>query len=238
MQETSKEMIQTVIPLSEEELDRYFDSMEEQTFLLDYENSPYQGRKFLNYVYNSGMTCDLLLTSYTEALEDLLWDFIGYDKELDIPVLEDLWCEILSYNPDKEKEDKELAAFCKHFRKAYSDQVAELSMVLKSSKKHMLYILADLDEEGRIDDAEERAYPEYVGKNWISIRHSSLFWQLSSDISIDGEAYNYKEFFKLYYGGYRIAARFFSEFTPYSVLAVTMKKRKEKDAENHTSQAV
>ena len=89
------DVIEIKIPFTEEELDKYFDAIEDYIFIVNVDESEYQGKALLNYIYNTSMQCDMKIKDYNENISNLLIEYIQTDKLLSIPALNILWIDIL-----------------------------------------------------------------------------------------------------------------------------------------------
>lgn len=221
------------IPLSEEELDEYFDEIEDCSFLIDFDKCQYTGKKMLNYIYNSGMFCELKLSSYDDKLEELMVEYICFDRQVSIPVLNDLWNIVLIRHLTGAQEgDKELLTFVDSFIEKHMDIIEELVVLLNSVMTQMLQLLNK--EDGVIEGAEKRQLKK-ISLNFITLRLGTDFWSVMAEVHKCEKAYNYNVLSDFCYEGKRLSSIMMNEFNPFSVMSLMLAQGEESaDAENNT----
>lgn len=221
----TKDSVLTALPFTEEQLDKYLDDMDKHSFYIEFSDCKLKGNKLLNYIYNSGMECDLHLTDFTSNdLEGFVKDYICTDKIVNIPAVNDIWCDILLYRIEKEifdtnKEEKE---FIERFYEDHGDLIDELFDILFSLKAHLIAAIVN-DDDGMIEGKESRSMNE-VGLNFVTLRNSGAFWNVLTRIdSLGLPVYNYKDFQEFSYDGRKIRHNFLDEFGPFSILSIYIK---------------
>ena len=125
------ETINTTIPLSEEELDKYFDNIENYFFNIDYQNINLKSEFIINYIYNSEMNCNITNLLFDKKLEKLLLEYITTDKLLSIDSINNLWIKILYYKIGKlQLENLSEKNFIEDFIKNHYNLIQELLSIL------------------------------------------------------------------------------------------------------------
>lgn len=209
--------IVTTLPLTDEQLDEYFDDIDQYYFGIDIDNSELEAKNILNYIYNSGMKCDLQISKYSDKLKQMLVHFITTDKFIHIPVLEDLWCAIIRYNLNKfSVNDTTLVTFIEDFFVENQDLIDELTNILFNLKFYLCNIKIN---EKETQDSLENKHFDKVKNNIVSLRHSNVFWLLMMDYDHkDLELFNYTNFNSLSFEGRKIYYYFYNEFNPFTVI--------------------
>lgn len=210
------ETINTTIPLSEEELDKYFDNIENYFFNIDYQNINLKSEFIINYIYNSEMNCNITNLLFDKKLEKLLLEYITTDKLLSIDSINNLWIKILYYKIGKLQLENLLEKnFIEDFIKNHDDLIQELLSILYCLKVFLVNVV--FKEEIK---APNKTF-SYIGNNFISLRNDDNFWTLLSDVDeLNLKYYNYKNFDEPIFDGFKIAHFFYDEFTPLSILRI------------------
>lgn len=210
--------IHTIIPFKEEELDEYLDNTEKYYFILDFNKIDFNAETIINYIYNSRIKCSFENIIFNDKLEKLLLQYLFTNKILSIDTLNNLWIDILYYklnNPEKIDINNEKQVFAKNFIINNSEIINELLSELYCLKIFLMNIVIEQNIE-----AEEKEFVN-IGNNIISLRNDDRFWQLLSDVdSLNLVYYNYKNFDKSIFDGYKIAHYFYDEFSPLCLLKI------------------
>lgn len=206
--------IKVTLPFTEEQLDDYFDTIDQYYFLVNLSESEYGGKALLNYIYNTSMECDIEVNSYNEKLEELLVEYVQTDKLLSIPVLNDIWIDILhNYAVSDQIEDPAYQRFILLFIQNNRKLVEELALVLSCLKIFLINIVVEDNIDGPVKEFE------LVKNNIISLRNGSNFWPLFLDLDTLNLPYcYYPQFERTVFDGYKISHYFYDEFTPLSLL--------------------
>ena len=232
--ENYNKMAEIKIPLTEEELDLYFDDIEDYSFIVDFDKCEYTGKKMLNYIYNSGMFCELNLSQFDEKLEELLMEYIRFDRTVNIPVLNALWCRILTIycGGDFGQIDEKQQEFINHFIKKHEDTVEELVIVLKSMEYQMAKIIAEGD--GTFEQTPELKVKK-IGVNFITIRYDELFWEMIAHLEDlrKVKVYDCNILNDFCYEGRKLSAMLMEEFNPFTVAIFAIEKDKKQGEDNH-----
>ena len=209
--------IEIKIPLSDKELDKYFDTIEDYQFIIVLKASEYHGKSLLNYIYNTNMHCDFKTEQWGEELAELAEEYIKTDKLLSIPMLNTLWINLIRYHIDHnfQIKDETYRTFLVDFYEKHIDLVQKLAEVLSSLKIFLMNIMV----EAEIEAEEKDVAP--IGNNMISLREEPYFWQLLSDLDQLQIPYAYYPHFEsTSYDGYKIAHYYYDEFSPLSVIKI------------------
>ena len=199
------------IPFTEEELDKYFDTIEDYYFIISLKNSEYKDNKILNYIYNTGMTCDIDLSECEyEDIEKILLSYIKTNKIISIPSLNILWLKIiLSYALNEKTND----LFISHFIKNNEEIILNLIEILYCLKIFLLNIIFEKTINAENKDIKD------IGNNFISLRDDPEFWEVISIIdNLELKYYFYNQFEIPCFDGYKIAHYFYDEFTPFCII--------------------
>ena len=227
------EYINTTIPFTDEQLEKYFDDIEAYYFLIDLDNSEYHGKQLLTYIYNSGMNASIVSDKFSDRLEEILVEYITTTKIINVQSLNDIWIDILLYlNEHKSFENNDYNKFIKNFITKHDDLVKELNVVLRSLKYFLLTSIM-LDENEEISSTTQFLS---VKHNIVSLRNSIDFWRYLDIIEPD-ENNVYKEFVDDSFDGKKIAYFFFMEFNQFGIIYMAKNISKE-DAEKLSGELI
>lgn len=210
--------IKIKIPFTEEQLDDYFDTIDQYFFIVSLSESEYAGKALLNYIYNTSMKCDIEVNSYDEKLEELLVQYLETDKLLSIPTLNNIWIDILhNYTVCDSIDDPAYQKFILMFIQNNRTLVEEIVQVLSSLKIFLINIVVEDNIQG---DTKEF---DLVKNNIISLRNGNNFWFLLAELdSLNLPYYYYPQFERTAFDGYKISHYFYDEFTPLSLIRMCM----------------
>lgn len=221
---TKKPMVVTPLPLSDKQLDEYFENIEDYTFFIDLDATELDARSTLNYIYNSGMSCDFKIEEVTPEntakLNALLIEYIRTDKLVYIDLLSELWGSVCLHVmfPDLESPEQEVHTFITQFIEKNKELAEEVTGAVASLYYHLLSIMFD-------GSTKKNGYPrkklsDAIGANLVNLRRSGNFWSFFMNINeYKGEIYNIEDFEAFKFDGYAISHFFFEEFSPFSSIA-------------------
>ena len=86
-------IIETIVPISIDNLKKYFTD-KNTTFIIDYNKSSLKGNKFLTYISNLDVPCDVILDDSLEC-QELIKDYMHFSLLCTIPSLEKKVIKIL-----------------------------------------------------------------------------------------------------------------------------------------------
>ena len=212
--------IKIKIPFTEEQLDDYFDTIDQYYFIVSLSESEYTGKALLNYIYNTSMKCDIEVSSYNEKLEELLVQYLQTDKLLSIPTLNDIWIDILhNYVVCDAIEDPAYQKFILLFIQNNQSLIDEIIQVLFCLKVFLINIAVEDDIKGDIREFN------LVKNNIVSLRNGNNFWLLLTELdSLGLSYYYYPQFEKTAFDGYKISHYFYDEFTPLSLIRMCIEE--------------
>lgn len=105
-----EEIIETIVPISIDNLKKYFENKNIK-FLIDYDNSSLKSEKFLTYVGNLDIPCDLKLDLTKEEHLDLIKKYMNATTLVNLPSLEKEVLEICLEAADFGFEEKKYKKF-------------------------------------------------------------------------------------------------------------------------------
>lgn len=216
-----KPMVVSSLPFSDEELDKYFEEMEDYMFFIDLDKTDLDAHSFVNYVYNANITCDIKIDEVTpentEKLNELLLEYIKTDKLVYIDLLSELWgsaCLHIIY-PELTSPVEEIHIFITQFIEKNRELVEEVTTAVVSLYYYLLGMMIDRKENSGGFPAKKLS--ENIGANIVNLRRSGNFWSVFMNIAdYKGEVYNFEDFSSFKYDGCGIAQYFFNEFGPFS----------------------
>ncbi len=226
----TKPVVVTALPLSDEQLDEYFESIEDYMFFIDLDPTELDARSMLNYIYNSGMESDIKINEVTpentEKLNALMLEYVKTDKLVYIPLLSDLWGSVCLHTmfTDLESPDAEVHAFVTQFIEKHKELADEVTEAVASLYFFLLSMMID-------GDTKQNGFPrkklaEGIGANLVNLRRSGNFWSFFMNINdYKGEIYNIENFEEFKYDGFTIAHYFLEEFSPFtSIVAMNQEE--------------
>ena len=225
-------VVVTALPLNDAQLDKYFDNIEDYMFFVDIDTTELNARSILNYIYNSGMTCDFKLEEVTpentEKLNALMLEYLKTDKLVYVDLLSELWgsvCLHILY-PDLESPVEEVHTFVTQFIEKNKEVATEAATAVASLYYFLLGLLIDGNEE--CGGLPHNKLSDNIGANIVNLRRSGNFWSFFMNIAdYKGEVYNFDDFSELKYEGYGAAHFFFDEFGPFASIAEMNEAKKK-----------
>ena len=228
MEENNDSVVVVSLPLSEEDLDKYFEEIEDYMFFVELDKTELNAHSFLNYVYNSGMQCDIKIDEVTpentEKLNELMIEYIKTDKIVYIDLLSELWGSVCLHVmlPSLVSPEKEVHTFVTQFIEKHESLAKEATTAVVSMYYYLLGLIIDHNQRSG-------GYPnkklENVGANIVSLRRSGNFWSVFMNIAdYKGDVYNFEDFSSHKYEGYTISHFFFDEFSPFGAIAAMNQK--------------
>lgn len=174
------------LPFKPEELEELLNNntLKHNQTPIDYTNSKFDSNvQFLNYLAN----CDImfpLLKNYSldEKLENLLIEYIRFDRLYNFDALTDMWMAILykekiSYMPEN------FESFIESFRSKYPDLITEIEQFFYSLHTLVMNLIlpSEKEYEDRIGNGIDSKL-KYIGINVLSLSFSFLFCDYMADL--------------------------------------------------------
>lgn len=193
------------IPLSEDDLNRYIFSETPEILHLDYSNSRFKGKSFLNYIYNGSIN-PVIENISNEELKELIGIYLSLDKLLSIKQLNDICViDIVRYIDNKPL--------------LYLSDKDAFSLILLLSSSLILSYNRLIDDHYSCQKKSD----ELVHKNFISLIHSEYFIILTEKIlSMDIDIVQFDCFNDISFDGYDIYGYYYANFFPLSILKLYM----------------
>lgn len=207
-------IVEVALPIEKEDMVKLFNHLSEYTFSIDYKKSLdnlKSNNKILTYIANCEMINTLLREyEYDDNLEDLLLEYIKFDRPVSVPILSDIWCSILN-NKDKYISDEKLLDFIKLFRENHKDIIDECNSFFYSLKKALENIIVPTakDLEDKIAVAEPNKL-KLCGINIVSLEDAVDFYQYIGHLDL-GKIYLYDEFVHNVLNGMSVTYHFITE---------------------------
>lgn len=196
------------LPLTEDQLELWFDDIKSYYFTIDYENSSLTPIQFLNYIYNAGINCTLKPINDQDKLNQLVSAYVKYDRLVSIDYLNDVWCSIALSNDDRNNK----------FYQFDSQLVEQVRSLFYNFR---LFLPLAVDSTIKTTDVFDSEFdrPTLFDINVISLRHSNLFWVLLQSLSNQhrDRIFYRKMFTELIFEGQSILGPFLTEFNPISI---------------------
>lgn len=219
-----KPVVVTAFPLTDEQLDEYFENIEDYMFFVDLDPTELDARSILNYIYNSGMTCDIKIEEVTpentRKLNELLIEYIKTNKLVYVDLLSELWGSICLHImfPNLESPEPEVHAFVTQFIEKHEELAKEVTEAVASLYFHLLSLM--IDGNTKQNGFSKKKLSENIGANLVNLRRSGNFWSFFMNINdYKGNVYNIEDFEEFKYDGYAASHFFFEEFSPFTSIA-------------------
>ena len=225
-------VINTSLPFSDEQLDEYFNNMDDYYFIIDINKSNLNTNQLINYIYNSDMKCDIDMNEYTDKLKEMLLSYIQTNKLINIRNLSELWCIIVEYKLDNSMlKDERLLKFVKEFINENEELIDELINVLYNLSIFLCRIKTE--HKDKDENLETKRYT-LIKNNFISLRKSIYFYDIFSKFfETDMKAYNYDNFTDNGFEGYKVHHYFYDEFSPFSVVDLISLEDEDNNEQNN-----
>jgi len=181
--------IETTVPISIENLKIYF-ADKDTKFLIDYDNSSLKGEKFLIYLSNLDLPCDVKFNyENTEHLE-LLKLYIKSKHLVNLPSLENEFLCLIS-------EFKKLGEHgYKEFIKENEKELSEISSLIDSLTLYNFYCLNSDKFKDSVKNYGKKEC-DNLGINFVNLLKYPEFYSLYENIDGDSLSY-YEDFFNEY----------------------------------------
>lgn len=182
-------IIETSVPISIDKLKDYFND-KEKIFLIDYDNSTLKNEKFLIYLSNLDLPCDLHFDKSKEEHLSLLIDYLKSKNLVSIPSLEkESLCVFLQM--------KEIHDF--GYKNFIEKNEEELNKILKLLESMSLYNFYCINSETFKKDVESREHKscDDLGYNFVNLFKYDDF-NLLFENTKSNELFFYEDFFKEY----------------------------------------
>ena len=161
-------IIETTAPISIENIKKYFED-KSITFLIDYDNSEIKGSKFLNYISNIDIPCDIQI----ENVDDLIDDYTTSKHLVNIKSLEVRALQLLL-------EGKDLNGWMTMLR---SLTVYNMSIIQEDSIQDWVDTLPKNDDE--------------VGVNFVNLLKYDAVYEIISNTVLE-DCFVYDKYFNEY----------------------------------------
>lgn len=182
-------VIETIAPIAIDKLKEYFND-KEKIFLIDYDNSSLKKEKFLIYISNLDLPCDLNFDKTKEEHQTLLIDYLKSKNLVSIPSLEQEALNV--FLEMKGIEDFGYAEFIQMHKE-------ELNNILKLLQSMSLFNFYCVNSEIFKKDIESKEHKtcDNLGYNFVNLFKYGKFNLLFENIK-SNELYFYEDFFKEY----------------------------------------
>lgn len=212
------------LPLTDEQLDKWFDNISEYHFNINYDKSSLKGKNFLNYVYNANIDFTLLFDD-VETLEEILIEYVKFDRLKSISTLDNLWSMILLYtiSEDKPQLDKDIETFIVSFINKHELLVNKLISFFFSFNT----LLPHINEENKESLFTKTVTEDSFSINVITLCQSSIFWDFFSHLQNYHceDLYFYDKFFnEPIFEGMTILGPLLQYFNPISATILLMEE--------------
>jgi hypothetical protein len=182
-------IIESIVPISIENLKSYF-SNKDQTFLIDYDKSEIKGEKFLIYLSNLDLPCNVKLDISKEEHRELLKYYFTTKNIVNIPSLEITALHVcLDYKYN-------LESLSRQFISENEDLVKSWLSVLESLTLYNFYCINSKKFKEHVT-SHEHADCSNIGLNFVNLIKYDDFQYVVTNIKKENLKY-YESFFNDY----------------------------------------
>ena len=168
-------IIETTVPISLDNLKKYF--TDKNTFFnIDYTNSSLKGYKFLTYISNLDIPCDVILDDSLEC-QELIKDYMHFSLLCNIPSLEKKVIKILLEYRDINNYNRNAI-----FIKENLEIIQRWARVLDSLTLYNMYIIKTEEFTTFVKTFPEDNTSDIAGINFLSLLHHEDFFMFYNKI--------------------------------------------------------
>lgn len=222
--------IETTVPISIEKLKIYFNDKDTK-FLIDYDNSTLKNEKFLTYISNLDIPCDIKFDITNENHQELLKNYFHTFNIVDLNSLAVTALDVcLTYNFKLENEYAE-------FIKSNKDIVASWVNVLQSMALFNIHSIQSEKFKEYLSTFPKKESPN-VGLNFVNLlkleNMNSIFEELDTS-----ELFIYDEYFNSYmFKGKNLYQYWANENNPMFLLTWSISENNISSQNNKESESV
>lgn len=216
------------LPFSDKELEKYFGNFDKFLFRINYKES-LKNLESNSIIYTYLENCNIqnsLIYNYEldKNFEDFVLEYVKRDSEIIIPLLSELWIEmLLKDNSDyKPLENNDYNNFVSSFINHNGKILNSIKDLFYSINIFMEYLIVKENKniENKIKSADKRSIKnDGLGVNVVSLRDSLRFYNFMALNNRDN-IYNYEEFNIPCLNGYSILYPFSNGNTPYAMMII------------------
>jgi len=187
----------TIAPIPLDDLKEYF-SNKELSFLIDYSKSTLKADKFLTYLSNLDVPCDVLLEKNEETLE-LVKEYMNTRMMVKLPVLEKLVMNILFAS---QGVDNGMLYTNKLFAQEQLVQFAEDNkeivdkwlVAVTSGSLYNLHCIKDDKIKNSLGDFEKIEDEQFCGINYVNLYKYEELYEIFPLVSLERRKFLVKQF--------------------------------------------
>lgn len=187
----------TIAPIPLDDLKEYF-SNKELSFLIDYSKSTLKADKFLTYLSNLDVPCDVLLEKNEETLE-LVKEYMNTRMMVKLPVLEKLVMNILFASQgvdngmlytNKLFAQEQLVKFAKDNKEI----VDKWLVAVTSGSLYNLHCINDDKIKNSLGDFEKVEDEQFCGINYVNLYKYEELYEIFPLVSLERRKFLVKQF--------------------------------------------
>jgi len=188
----------TIAPIPLEDLKEYF-ANKELTFLIDYENSTLKGDKFLTYLSNLDVPCDVVLGKNKDSIYKLVEVYMNTRMLVKLPTLEIIVLQILMASKEIDNGlfyDNKIFSFdeLKQFVKDHSELVNKWLVGLVSGSLYNIHCINDDKIKESLGDFEKVEDDQFCGINYVNLYKYEELYELFPMVSMEDRKFLVKQF--------------------------------------------
>ena len=168
-------IIETIVPISIDNLKKYFTD-KNTSFIIDYNKSSLKGNKFLTYISNLDIPCDVILDDSLEC-QELIKDYMHFSLLCTIPSLEKKVIKILLEYRDINNSSRNT-----NFIKENLEIIERWASVLDSLTLYNMYIIKSEEFKTFVKTFPEDDTSDITGINFLSLLHHEDFYMFYNKI--------------------------------------------------------
>lgn len=182
-------IIETVVPISIENLKIYFEN-KETLFKIDYDNSSIKGEKFLIYLSNLDLPCDIKFDKNKKEHLILLVDYLKTKHIVSLPSLEKECLDVFLEMKQIENNDYE------SFIRENKEFLCETLKLIESLSIYNFYCIQS-EKFKEFVESHAKKECDNLGHNFVNLIKYDRFNLIFDNLNVQ-ELYFYEDFFKNY----------------------------------------
>ena len=224
--------IKTTAPISLDNLKEYYKD-KSTTYLVDYKNSTLQGQKFLTYLSNLDLACDIEPMDIDDKFFDLLKTYIYSTSLVNIQFLELATIDMLLEFKGLIQGDR-----YKQFIDANREMILQWVGKLDSLLVYNTSTIKEADAKAELENFPKDDTDSIDGINWVSLLKNEEFYGFYSKIDPTALKYYTKYFNDYMFKGKNLYSFWANEHNPMFLLTwgIVSKNTTPEDFENALKQ--
>lgn len=218
----NKETIITKLPLTEEQIEKYYTTIQQYFFKIKVsESTSLTPKQFINYIANANLKCDLILDNADEKfVTNIIKEYLTTNRQVSIPIINKIIINALEDIIMKTKNP-----INKEFVLENKELLIETINVLNNLKFAVEIMINGEEYDNEILNLQIKEN-NIIGTNIISLRNEEAFWNLYMllEFTKNKKIEYYKDFVEPSIKGYSMLYFIVNEKNPIGIAVRSNKK--------------